>query len=501
MKLSAECKSFCYVFLTALLIFSLSGCGGASSNKYAPLSADNLNLIFVVSPDLAYHGNGDIHQDTANLTNQGLQRSLLMATFLKQQVMGTRNVNGIYALSPMTHPQTANKYLDMAAIGSIQQFALLNQITLFVNATGTTYTGNSYPINVAYGPGSVPFGVSVPAAYCPHCAGLDFNNTNGNNDTLISDIINTPDKRPGYYVFSAPWETINTLMANIKTKHGYNLNLPATYMGPNYVYAISIPSSGNAGLVTYNSNLNPPATSPVLPSPVAGVSCKHTQQPFFSTERTGGVNGVVIPSNTNTRQITYIVRHAEAHPDPASKFEDGNFVGAGQWRALALSNALRGKIHPTMVYSIDPAQWFNVYGAFNVSYVRPSLTVLPYAIDNNLPYALVSHFQIGIKPTDALVAKATSDFFFTGGKFSNQTVLLAWESGHIKPFINALLTSYGGNNLPLIPTAGPPPGGWPHTDYDTIWTVTLDAQGNLTVDNDLCEGIDSTKLPAAAPRF
>ena len=45
--------------------------------------------------------------------------------------------------------------------------------------------------------------------------------------------------------------------------------------------------------------------------------------------------------------------------------------------------------------------------------------------------------------------------------------------------INALLASYG-SNVPLLPTAGPPSGGWPHTDYDTVWTVKLDAQGNAT---------------------
>jgi hypothetical protein len=31
--------------------------------------------------------------------------------------------------------------------------------------------------------------------------------------------------------------------------------------------------------------------------------------------------------------------------------------------------------------------------------------------------------------------------------------------------------------------------------------VELDAQGNLTVDDALCEGIDSTKLPSTAPLF
>jgi hypothetical protein len=110
----------------------MAGCGGSATAPPtpAPLSAGNLNLIFVVSEDLAYQASGDVNPKTANLTNQGLQRSLLMATFLQQQVLGTQNVTGIYALEPMTHLQTASNYPDMAAPETIQQFAMLNQITL-----------------------------------------------------------------------------------------------------------------------------------------------------------------------------------------------------------------------------------------------------------------------------------------------------------------------------------------------------------------------------------
>jgi hypothetical protein len=479
------------LFLILVLTLFVGCAGSYNYNSTTPLSAENVNLIFVVSPDLAYQTPGDVNPDTANLTNQGLQRSLLLATYLKTQVLGRKNVTGIYVLAPMTHLQTANNYPDMAAIWYIQQFALLNQINLPVDKNGTTYTANSYLINAAYAPGSVPSGVVLPTTYCPDCQGLDFNNTNGNNDTLVSGIINK--KTPGYYVFSAPWETISALLANINSQEGYNLTLPATYIDTNYVYAISIAPSGDARLITYNSNLKPPSTYPVLPSPVTRTSCTYALQPYFSTTRTGGVNGAVIPANINKNQIIYIVRHAEAHP--GNVFEDGNYVGAGQWRALELPCALRGKISPNMVYSIDPAQWFNISSvrpSFNVSYVRPSLTVLPYAIANNLPYYLVSSFYI----VDKNVAQLASDFFFTGGNLSNKNILLAWESTRIKPLINALLKSYGGSSLPLLD-----PDTWPIADYDTIWTVTLDASGNLTVDNALCEGIDSAALPATAPQF
>ena len=56
-----------------LALTLLAGCAGSSnSNTSTALSSGNINLIFVVSPDLAYKTPGDINPDTANLTNQGL---------------------------------------------------------------------------------------------------------------------------------------------------------------------------------------------------------------------------------------------------------------------------------------------------------------------------------------------------------------------------------------------------------------------------------------------
>jgi hypothetical protein len=126
-----------------------------------------------------------------------------------------------------------------------------------------------------------------------------------------------------------------------------------------------------------------------------------------------------------------------------------------------------------------------------VSYVRPSLTILPYVIANDLPYYLVSHFIL----TNQDNYQQGSDFFFTNGTFSNKTILVAWESSRIKPMINVLLESYGADNSTLLDKK------WPSADYDTIWTVTLDENGNLNVDNGLCDGIASDTLQDEAPRF
>lgn len=521
MRRSTLIRSLCLVFTLTLL----AGCGAganpqtsaaptantvpsatnASSPTNAPsitnspsaakaLSAANLNLIFVVSPDLTYQAAGDVNPDTANLSNQGLQRSLLMATYLKKQVLGGQNVNRIYALEPMSHLQTANKYPDMAAIGYIQQFAQLNQISL----TGTggygspPITSYSYPISASYSSGPIPSGAAapLPSAPCPGCQGLDFNDTAGSNEALVANLLAI--NYPGFYVFSAPWETVSSLMANIDKQQSSKLNLPTAYTGPNDLFAISITPSGSPSLVTYHSNLNPASTYPALPSPVGGAAC--TAQKPFNLSVADGVNGAKTPVGINTNETVYFVRHAEAHPSSWG-WDDGNVVAAGQWRALALPDALRGKISPSAVYAIDPAQVipndFVIAGSTDFSYVRPALTAEPYAIANNLPYYLVSEFEL----FDPSSSKLTSDKFFSGGTFSNKTILLAWEHDHFPPIVNALLASYFPAGKALTAPA------WPDDDYDSIWSVTLDARGNLTVGNAICEGIDSAKLPATPPQY
>jgi hypothetical protein len=483
-----------WLLLMALALTLLAGCGGSARPDPptpptpAPLSASNVNLIFVVSEDLAYQASGDVSPRTANLTNQGLQRSLQMGTFLKQQVLGTKNVTGIYALVPMTHLQTASHYPDMVAVESIQQFALLNQITLSSDSEGgTPYTGHNYPINASYASGPIPSGVVQQPQFCPTCQGLDFNDQQGNNEKLVSGIVKA---NASFYVFSAPWETTVALLAEINRLEGYNLSLPASYAGPNYIYAISVAPSGRASLVTYDSKLNSPSTYPTLPPPKL-VSTACTAQKPFSITVTGGQGGAVVPAGSNTNENIYIIRHAEAHPK--DYWSDNNYVGAGQWRALDLPHALLGKISPQVVYSIDPGQFgqgtVSASGDSYFSTLAPALTAEPYAIANSLPYNLVT----SVLMSDQNAPQQTSELFFTGQTFSNQKVLLAWAYQFIQPTINALLATYHGD--------GRQAPAWPDTDYDSIWVVKLDSHGNVTVSNGMCEGIDSAALPATPPQF
>ncbi len=418
---------------------------------------------------------------------RGLNRSLQMASYLKQQVLGGQNVTRIYTLQPMSHLQTAHQYPDMAAIGYIQQFAMLNQISLTAlgGYNSPLYTANSFPLGASYySAATLPAGAVTPFASCVGCQGLDFNNAGNANDFLLAETLKI--NIPGFYLFVAPWDTISKLMTTVKALGKYSLTLPATYVGPNFIYAISVKPTAppSASLTTFNSNLKPADTYPVLPAPVASAACpgQNTTPAYFKITATAGT----ATAGINTNQTMYLIRHAEAHP--WSGWDDGNYVAAGQWRALALPNALKDKINPSMVYSIDPAQ--ATVNNPNFSYVRPSLTIEPYAIANNLPYYLVSEFNL-FDPTSPA---ATVNYFFYTPKFSGKTILLAWEHAHFPPIIDALLAKYPSPSAAKAPS-------WPGTDYDTIWTVKLDANGNLTVDNGLCEGIDSASLPVTAPLF
>jgi len=494
-----EKRVLALTLLSTLALALLAGCGGNATTQSSeptppnPLSSDNVNLIFVASQDLAFGVPGEMNPTTANLTDQGLQRALLTATFLQQTVLGMQNVTAIYALEPMTHPQTANQYPDMVGLETIEQFAMINQITLSSNQYGAgPLAAYSYPIHASYSLGSLPGGVPVPDPLCANCQGIDFADQHGDNEALVTGILHA--NVPGFYVVSAPWETVSRLMTNINRSEGYNLALPASYISPNFIYAMAITTSGSGSLFTYDSHITPSATYPVLSPPVASGGC--TQQvPPFSVTVTGGQNGTIVPAGANTNETLYFIRHADAHP--TGYWNDNNYIAAGQWRALDLPNALAGKVSPLQVYSIDPAQAgpgsieFTT-GDHTFSSVAPALTAMPYAIANNLPYNLVTGFQL----SDSNVDTETANFFFSGGKFSNQSVLVAWAYQFIQPTIHTLLENYHATPQQLAQLATWPPG-----DYDTIWTIQLDAVGNVTVSNGSCEGISSKALPSTPPRF
>ncbi|MCE1246827.1 MAG: hypothetical protein LWY06_09295 [Firmicutes bacterium] len=483
----------CLAVIFTLFLFSLAGCSGNSSDVGGTASDTGINMVFVVTQDLEHNG-GDISTTTSNLNNRGLQRALLLAGYLKSNILGSANPNGIYALSPYTHLQTENNYPDMVPLEVIEQFALLNQYTL----SSQNLTAQSFPVFTSYTANSLPSGCYTPPVYYPECQGIDFNNNNNGNVTLLRNIIAA--NKEGYYVFAMPFDTFHTMAAGLKEANGYEYEVPGYWEGPNKFYMINIPSGSSRAILSgYNSGIEPGTAFPAPSVPYTEAPCQ--QKAFYYN--TANISGAKIPDGINTNQTLYFVRHGEAHP--SAQFENGNLVMQGNWRALYIPQAIEGKIkNPDYIYTVDPAQFLKGMPASGqttdmyYSYVRPSMTIAPYAISKDMPINLAYGFNY-CDPAQGKMGPqvdAAIKFFFSGSNFSNKTLIVDWEHVHIQEISQLLLAKYFENtsDVPVLPN-------WPGTDYDTIWTITLDNDGNLTISNSIYQGIESSSLPSTAPTF
>ena len=479
----------------ALILLSVAVAGCCNYPNPSPLSSANINLIFVVSQDLT-HNDGDINPDTANLNTRGLQRAISLGTYLHSTLLNQAGVNGIYVLEPATHPQTENNYPDLVPLETVEHFAMLNQYSITSapsTPAATTFSGNSFPVNDCYTSASVPPGVAIPSSF-PNCQGIDFADNGGDNEALVNGII--AQEQGGFYVFALPFETLQLLLNNLKALNSYDYIVPAAWEGANTLYVLTIPPKAQTTLTACDTRINPAATYPApFPAPQ---SAPCGQQRFFEIP-TATTEGSLVPKNINKNETVYFIRHAEAHP--ASYYEDGNLIYPGHVRALYLPIALAGKITtPDCVFAVDPAQPIPSEVDSNMySYVRTSQTVAPYAIKNNIPFNVASAFQWGglTDEEDDAAVDAAVTYFFTGGQFSNKTLLISWEHNHIPRIAQALVNNY-------FPSGGaptvPPSKDWPENDYDTIWTFSLDGSGNLTLSNHSCEGISTDSLPSTPHR-
>ena len=448
-------RSFFTLAASMMLSVAVAGCGSGANS--APLSSADINLIFVVTPDVT-HDAGDMNMETANLNTQGLQRVISLAAYLQSTLLNQASVNGLYVLEPATHLQTANNYPDLVPLETVEHFALLNQFSITSSTTpAATFSTNSFPVNVSYTPASVPSGASTPPSFCPDCQGIDFADSGGDNEALVNGIM--AKGQGGFYVFALPFETLQSLLQNVKALNSYDYAVPATWEGANIFYVLTIPLNGPitrtapfkgpTTLTTYDTQIHPATTYPV-PVPAPQSAACGLQTPFeIQTAKTSGSS---VPAKSNTNETVYFIRHGEAHP--TSYWEDGNLVYPGGVRALYLPVALAGKITtPDVVYAVDPAQFIpggtdsNNVNIDVYSYIRTSQTVAPYAIANGIPFYVASGFQWGgiSSQDDAAAVEAAATFFFTGGQFSSKTLLVDWEHDHIPKIAQALVNSY----LPL----------------------------------------------------
>lgn len=191
-------------------------------------------------------------------------------------------------------------------------------------------------------------------------------------------------------------------------------------------------------------------------------------------------------------QTVYLVRHVEAHP--GGSFENGNYVCQGQWRALGATDILLEKMRkrrPDFIFTSDPVNIIDCGAA--CSYIRPSLTIAPFAIQHGLPLILAPfQWEDAADLAEALFNRE-SPYFKRPTRESS--ILVAWEHDHIEQAVRYLLATIYKN-----PTAAAQTPAWSYEDYDTIWELSTNKDGDLTFRN-TCEGIPTAALPSTCPAF
>lgn len=468
------CRSVIGWTLAALIVASVFGSTckageSASPPNLRPLKIDRLNLIFVPSPD--------VNPATGLMTPRGLQRSLRLA---RRMTGIMTSVGDIHAVAPTTAPLRGRNAYDLSALEGVEQLAL--EFDAPIDASDAAQCGLPCPSR------------GLDAA--------DLGNPNGPNEKLVEGIIAGAlrYRSTGNHVFSMPAALLNNLIAYINAAEKYKLVIPRLEPDEHdTIYVISIDSNNRAALRIYRFSVNPPPRFPKVRLPRAN-TCP---QPHvkISTE----AMGLKPPAGINTNETVYLVRHVEAHPN--NQFENGNYVCRGEWRALGSPLILYRKITASsggrlprdfQVYGPDPSY---PAGPYRNSYIRAALTVYPFAIAYGLPMRLAKGIPWDERRSGE---NAAIRFFFmrpasgnSRAGFSNATLLIGWEHENIGRMMRDLLDTYyhpaKAENSAQLPR-------WDSNDYDSIWKVSLDANGNLTFSND-CEGVPSAALEISCPAF
>jgi len=285
----------------------------------------------------------------------------------------------------------------------------------------------------------------------------------------------------GIYVIAMPAAVINNTLQSLG---GPSNPAPSLAPGDSHQYAVWSVEQGKSSIAVYEDGLKPEKRYPEL-HVRGGAQCP--QNPVTIHVK----NPHVGEFKLNAGLTIHFIRHVEAHP--TGSFEDGNYVCQGEWRAIGATEILRKKIGglPDTIYTTNPNDIIGC--STQCSYVRPSLTIAPFAIEHGRKLELAS-YQWNDAPSLA-AALFTQNSPYSKKEFDHSTILVAWEHVHIEQAIKYLFGAIYGD----VKAANQVPA-WSYTDYDSIWTVKSDERGDLTFTNS-CEGIASETLPSTCPAF
>lgn len=290
---------------------------------------------------------------------------------------------------------------------------------------------------------------------------------------LIQQIINNQPR--GIYMVAMPSKMIEDSIYQIAGQH-------VRIRTQNQFAVLTMKDKKNTATV-YDDQISSIPSYPKL-NLAGNASCP--QQPAsFSIKAPDSIR-----HRLNKSMTVYFVRHVEAHP--TGSFENGNYVCQGQWRAQGANPHLlkkMGNVLPDVVFSSNTAGIIDGGAAY--SYIRPTLTVAPFAIQYNVPMALAK-FQWDDAPSLATALFMNDAPYSDPALFNGKKVLVGWEHGNIEKAVSYLLST--------IYKSSQNPPAWSFTDYDSIWEISINEQGDLTFRNS-CEGIATQSLPSTCPSF
>jgi hypothetical protein len=420
--------------LVALVVgLALSACQTVRATEPTsppPLYQNGWNFVLVPS----FEGPPASVQSN-NLSVTGLNHALRFAQMLDILIAGKENsLRGIYAY-------TADHNKDnLAPLQSIEPFAVLNNRDVKVGSLSAQ--AGAYDAPEAEMPqflGSEPEGIYVMAGSATMVRAIAQGLT-GNK---------APDLQPGdYLVVSGP--------------------------------------AGKLTTARYNDGIAADATYPTIDLPPQS-ACSSSFAPIT----------VAAPAGLKAypNQTVYLVRHVEAHPTAA--FENGNYVCQGQWRALGANQRLSDIMSPTAsggvpdyIFTSNPHGLIDCEGG--CSYIRPTLTVAPFAIQHQQKLHLAK-FQWD-DPIDLAESLFNQDSPYFEHK-TGSTVLVGWEHGNIVKAVQYLV-----GDLYQAPKVAANLPAWSYTDYDTVWILSTNDKGDLTMTSS-CEHIPTAALPNTCPAF
>ncbi len=343
---------------------------------------------------------------TGNLSVTGLNHSLQFGQILDQITSGRRGrLRMLMALSSVD--------TDLAPLQGIEPFGVIGNLAIKVRTVS------------AGGPSD--YG---SAAY------------------WMNDIL--ANKPEGIYVVSAPLATIQSVAAFLT---GSTLNLE-----PSGQYVVVAGSRARLTAQVYVDGIKANSLYPQIPLPPPTTACPQPSQSITAAAPSG--------LQAYKSLTVYFVRHVEAHPTAA--FENGNYVCQGQWRALGAGSALlgiMGKRVPDHIVSTNLSGLIDCNGS--CAYIRPLLTVTPFAIQHKLPVTLAP-FQWN-DPTDLANWLFNKASYYPSQAKDGNTILVGWEHGNIQAAVQAVFQNVYQNSA----AAGQLPN-WSFTDYDTVWKLSTE---------------------------